>query len=385
MTDFKYIQSYFNHDHLIYFEQPSVSKSFLLNSYQHEFEYCYQRLTDISSHYNIEISSSDLPTIEDHFVRMISRYHSVKTLFEHHKEISMMFLCPTEGFLIDLAKKAEVKTIFLEHAPNFFPTQLLGNSSQHFIPFHTQLPDYIVSENNITSLFWNNLIDQQQSNTQLINSGLPLDSSNYKLTSPPATNPPHLTITIFNTWLHPTSPEQVLKGPLQLLDLMDNLFESLSLLQKRHGIYIILKNHPEIESNAYQNETFYLDLGEKYKLRNFSIMNDFSTALTTCDIALVLNASSVLTDLLYLKIPSIIYKLNPLSDLSQNDEINELFPSVSSIESLQTLLENFCAIPKSLENEKIKMTEILARYNVKPKSLNQKCNDLINQLNIISP
>ena len=203
VTDFSYIKSFFNHDQLIYFEQPTVSKSQLINQYKEEYAYCNQRLDDIALHYQRPIRAIEDSICSENFVRMMSRYHSVKTILEHHQEISIMFICPTEGFLIDLAQQHGIKTIFLEHAPNFFPTQLLENSLNQFIPFESKLPDYIVSENHITTMLWNTLIDQKQPHTTtVINSGLPLDSSNYDLT-PKNISQNNLTLTIFNTWLCP--------------------------------------------------------------------------------------------------------------------------------------------------------------------------------------
>ena len=94
-------------------------------------------------------------------------------------------------------------------------------------------------------------------------------------------------------------------------------------------------------------------MAKKYGIEDFEICDDLDATINQTDLAITLGKSSLLTDLLYSKKPSIIYSLISDSVISYFDDINNIFPMVSSANELHALIKTYLVSNEYNNHQKI--------------------------------
>ena len=216
-TNLHNIANHFNSDNLIYFNQNEYSENELLDLYKSE-RINFDSTINTYTHHHLDghqkIASDGL--LKSSFVEMIARFHLVKEMLTT-RQVDYLFICTSEIYLIDLARKMNVKTIFLEHAPNFFPFTVFDESKCHHMPFTVSFPDIILSENQLSTRHWHHQCKHlNQPHTQILETGLPLDNM-VKLQKSLTSDKQPFTISIFNTWLDKSHPENLIQNELNLI------------------------------------------------------------------------------------------------------------------------------------------------------------------------
>ena len=208
---------------ICFYKQKPYSKHDLFSIYNSERDDYFTYLESYLKHFvDKKIDDTMHDFLNDCFLEMIARYHLVKEMLVNH-DVDYLFICTSEMYLIDLAREMNVKSIFLEHAPNFFPVNILGTNT--LIPSsELKFPDYIISENQLTSRHWRYQCNQlNQSQTQIIETGLPLDNMIVPNDCVKRDNNV-FTIAIFNTWLGMGSFENIFQNEFKLMTFFDQLF-----------------------------------------------------------------------------------------------------------------------------------------------------------------
>ena len=160
---------------------------------------------------------------------------------------------------------------------------------------------------------------------------------------------------------------------------MINYFCFLSDLSKIKPLRIILKNHPKLEQNSYQTRGFYYGLAKIYSIDEFIISEDLESTIQQADLAITLCKSSLLTDLLYARVPSIIYELYDDGICSNFDDFNDIFPIVSSSEDLYLTLKRHMCL-QAHGNYRKKLANIHQKFDLRLRSVDEKCHKLIDFL-----
>jgi hypothetical protein len=378
-TNLQNLSHHFSPDNLIYFNQNDYYKNELIELYKSELVDFNLIINTYIKHHlgKNQISASD-GFLQSSFVEMIARFHLVKEML-NARQVDYLFICTSEVYLIDLARKMNVKTIFLEHAPNFFPFTVFDNSNHYHMPFTVSFPDIILSENQLSTRHWQyQCKNLNQSHTQIIETGLPLDNV-VKSRNPFNSDNKSFTISIFNTWLAKNNPKNLIQNELSLILLFEELFRVLSELQSIKSFRILLKNHPKLDENTHQTHRFYSQLAKKNGINDFEICNDLDTTINQTDLAITIGQSSLLTDLLYSKKPSIIYRLSYDSSISYFDDINTIFPMVSSTNELHVLIMKYL-VSNEYDTHKIKLSDIHSRFQLNKRSLEEKCYEIVKYL-----
>lgn len=370
------LSHYFNPYNLIYFDQNNYSENELLELYKSE-QIDFNSTIHTYINHHLDNHQKTLPDgfIKSSFLEMIARFHLVKEML-NTRQVDYLFICISEIYLIDLARKMNVKTIFLEHAPNFFPFTVFDNSKRHHMPFTVSFPDIILSENQLSTRHWHHQCKHlNQPHTKILETGLPLDNM-VKLRQPFNSDKKSFAISIFNTWLDKGHPENLIQNELNLILVFEELFRSLSELLAIKPFRVLLKNHPKLNENAYQTHRFYHQLAKKYGIDDFEICNDLDAAINQTDLAITLGKSSLLTDLLYSKKPAIIYSLLSDSVRSYFDDINNIFPMVSSANELHALIKKYL-VSNEYDTHQKKLSDIQNQFQLNKRTLEEKCHQII--------
>ncbi len=376
ISNLNHLDSFFDTENAIYFHQDEYSEKQLSQLYENEQHDYITYIQAYFNHYfsqNIPKEATEL--LNYCFIDMIGRYHLVKEILSS-TNVDYLFICTSEIYLIDLAHQMNTKTIFLEHSPNLFPFVVFNDSIKNHIPFKTTFPDIILSENQLTTRHWQHQCTQlNQLQTQVIETGLPLDNM-IKPSRISKSKKHPFTISIFNTWLDKSSPENLIENELNLIMLFDELFSSLKDLLTITPFRILLKNHPKLDENAYQTHGFYNQLAKKYGIADFEICQDLDATINQTDLAITLGKSSLLTDLLYSKIPSIIYNLFSNPATSYSDDINNIFPMVSSTHDLHLLIKKYL-VSNEYDTHQNKLSDIHNKFQLNQKTIEEKCHQII--------
>tara|TARA_Y100001935_G_scaffold248407_1_gene245538 strand:+ start:763 stop:1998 length:1236 start_codon:yes stop_codon:yes gene_type:complete len=378
-TQLKDLSHHFKPANLIYFDQNSYSKNELFKLYKSEHIDFISTIDTYITHH-LDNHQKNLPDglLDSSFLEMIARFHLVKEMLAT-RQVDYLFICTTEIYLIDLAREMNVKTIFLEHAPNFFPFTVFDDTKRHHLPFTAKFPDMILSENQLSTRHWHYQCNRlNQTHTKILETGLPLDNM-VKLQHPFDSDRQSFTISIFNTWLDKSRPENLIENELNLILLFENLFRCLSDLLPIKPFRVLLKNHPKLDENAYQTHRFYHQLAKKYGIDDFEICNDLDATIHQTDLAITLGKSSLLTDLLYSKKPSIIYSLLSDSVISYFDDINNIFPIVSSANELHALIKKYL-VSNEYDTHQKKLSDIQNQFQLNKRTLEEKCHQIIKYL-----
>ena len=378
LTHLSHLKKTFNPEHIVLFEQLNYESTELLSLYSNEFHHFLSYIEQVSIHHiGKSINSDHEAILKSLFSHMIGNYHKTKKMLES-QSIDFLFIDPSEIYLIDLARTYGTKTIFLEHAPNFFPLATFNPSVNQIMPFKRKLPDIIISENSLTSQHWNHQKNNlKYTETNVIETGLPLDSMAMHYNKNDDSEKP-FTLVIFNSWIS-NLKIGLISREFMFHNFLEELFDLLAQLVKSQNIRIILKNHPRIIETSYQTTDFYLSLAKKHQLPNFELSTDLTYCVNNADLALVIKSSSVLTDLFYQKTPSIIYDLFNTQPSSFSDDINSISPSISSIKDLKTCLKSYF-FSDELAIHQSRLNELYHKFEISPLSVDQKCSNVIDFL-----